>query len=216
MTGDDGACLRGAASGAKVGIGKIFTGTGLLASLAQVGTLLRQSELARLVVGFQELRLTPAQVMRPSQLAEVQARVDAFNLHIRGWATRKGWPVMELGDLFRDRTSDEAKTSLTKLNGLFTGTLRPAPLDGEMIRRGLGNTMMCWDGVHPNSAGYSLAANQAIQSLKAKLGTTDFGGLEKGAAIDPVPNEMIRSFLVDNYLKLPRTRIHGWQLSTVE
>jgi hypothetical protein len=104
----------------------------------------------------------------------------------------------------------------TRLNGPFAGTPRTVRIEGDIFRRGIGNTMLGWDGVHPNSAGYSVAANEAIRVLNEKLQATDFGGLEKNAVISRVPRETITKLLIENYLKLPRTRIYDWQISTVE
>jgi len=146
----------------------------------------------------------------------VQLNVDLFNAHIRRRAQENGWAVMDIGNLFKDRTSEAAKNDPTLLNGLFTGTPRPVRPEGDMFRRGVGNTMMGWDGVHPNSAGYSVAANEAIRVLNETLKAAAFGGLEKDAAISRVPRETITRLLIENYLRLPLTRIYDWQITTVE
>jgi hypothetical protein len=146
----------------------------------------------------------------------VQQHVDLFNAHIRRWAEDQSWPVEEMNQLFKDRTTDAAKADSTRLNGLFTGTPRSVRLEGDRFLRGLGNSMLGWDGVHPNSAGYSVAANEVIRVLNQKLAQTEYGGLDKDAVIPGVPKEAITDLLIENYLMLPRTRIHGWQISTVE
>jgi lysophospholipase L1-like esterase len=214
----NGVCLGGEEGGAKIGIGilgGVLEERGFFGSLS---LLVRQSETLRRKFSWKELRLRRDQVMHPADLQYVQAHVNAFNDHVRRLAERSGWPVMDMRQLFRDRTSEIAKTDATRLNGLFTGTARAVRLEGDTFRRGVGNTMLGWDGVHPNSAGYSVAANEVIRVLNEKLKAMDFGGLGKDAVVSRVPRETITKLLKENYLTLSRTRIRGWQdlLSTVE
>jgi hypothetical protein len=152
--------------------------------------------------------------MHPYDLDEVQERLEDFNSYIASWAERPGhdWPIMDMNQLFKDRTSPKAKNSPTMLNGLFTGTPRPVRREGDDFLRGMGNTMMGWDGVHPNSAGYSLAANKAIRALNLKLKVKDYGGLQMEAVIDRVPGGRMRELLINNYLQLERTRIYDYYI----
>lgn len=217
----NGACLGGDEGGAKVGItivGKTLAIRDLASLFSTLALDLSQAKVIRKIAGAKEITFKRKEVMRPDDLQRVQNSVDAFNRYIKGWAERpaNGWPVMDMNDLFRDRTSACAESSLTKLNGLFTGTPRATRREGDSFRRGVGNSMLSWDGVHPNSAGYSLAANEAIRVLNEKLKTGDYGGLEKGTGIALVPNEAIKRLLIDTYLRLPRTRIYEYQISTVE
>jgi lysophospholipase L1-like esterase len=207
----DGKCLGGDAGGAKVGVGTLGETLIIEDAVSLVRTIKR-------VFASKEVRLKQDQVMSPSELQDVQNAVDGFNKLIKDRAQRPGndWPVMDMNELFKERTSPDAKTSLKKLNGLFTGTPRAVALPNEDFLRGVGNTMLGWDGVHPNSAGYSLAANEVIRALTFKLSHGEYGGLEKGAVIAPVPNSTIKTLLLEKYLKRPRTRIEAYQISDVE
>jgi hypothetical protein len=100
------------------------------------------------------------------------------------------------------------------LNGLFTGTPRDVRREGDNFYppRGRGNTLMGWDGVHPNSAGYSLVANEAIRVLNAELKAHDYGGLEAGTSLPWIPGETITTILKEKYLGLGRSRIYDWQM----
>ena len=210
---ESGVCL-----GAKVGIGTIGEALAAKGAVGAAVTLIRQSDRARRAFGWKELQLTAEQVMDPDELLAVQTNVDLFNEHVRGWAQERGWPVMDFAHLFNDRTTEFAKSDSSRLNGLFTGTPRAVRLEGDTFLRGVGNTMLGWDGVHPNSAGYSVAANEVIRVFNGKLVTSEFGGLGKGAVIDRVPKGRVTELLKENYLILPWSRIFGWQdyITTVE
>jgi lysophospholipase L1-like esterase len=207
--GNAGLCEGSGQSGPKIGIATIFKNH-------KIRKILGQTRPAQLIVGRRPISLSREEVMDLGELCNVQQRVDLFNAHIKRWAEEKGWPVEDVNQLFKERTSEAAKNDPMRLNGLFTGTPRALRLEGDEFLRGLGNTMLGWDGVHPNSAGYSVAANEAIRVLNEKLKAGEYGGLEKEAVITRVPRETITKLLKENYLMLPRTRIHGWQISTVE
>jgi len=180
--------------------------------------VLSQTALARKLAGYKTITLTSEQVMDPVNLRKVQANVDAFNRHIKRRAKDNGWTVMDTNEFFKSRTTTGAKNNPKLLNALFTGTERPIKWEGDIFRRGMGNTLFGWDGVHPNSAGYAVAANLAIRALFDRLKEADYGGLEKGAVIEPVSEETITELLKENYLKLKWSRIYDWQnlLTTVK
>jgi hypothetical protein len=207
--GNAGLCEGRGESGPKIGIATIFKSD-------KIKKILSQTRPAQLIVGRLPIKLRRSEVMDPGELCSVQQNVELFNAHIKRWAEENGWPVEEVNQLFKERISDAAQKDSTRLNGLFTGTPRALRLEGDEFLRGLGNTMLGWDGVHPNSAGYSVAANEAIRVLNEKLRTDEYGGLENEAVIARVPRETITKLLKENYLMLPRTRLHGWQISTVE
>jgi lysophospholipase L1-like esterase len=214
--GDDGAvgCKGGDEGGAKTSLtslAKTLVVQDLVSITSQLSLFVSQTTLARKLAGYKTITLRSEQVIGKLDLKRVQNNVDAFNRHIKRRAQDNGWAVMDMNQFFKDRTTDEAKNNPLQLNGLFTGTERPARREGDIFRRGMGNTLFGWDGVHPNSAGYSLAANEAIRALVDKLKEADYGGLEKGAVIDPVAEARITELLKENYLKLKWSRIYDWQ-----
>ena len=93
------------------------------------------------------------------ELAEVQARTDAFNNIIVGTIAALG-----VGD--RVAIADVN----TFLNDLTTGG--PMLMDGLSVAATLAppTGVFSEDGVHPNSRGYALAANVFIEAINAKFG----------------------------------------------
>jgi lysophospholipase L1-like esterase len=149
-------------------------------------------------------------VLTPDQLDRIQQAVSEFNQIIRDIAQKHGFAVAEINALLHDRVTNT--TSPTRLNGLRTGTLREQAGD-DGIQRGIGNSLFCWDGIHPNGAGYSLMANEFMKAINARLAQDDFGGLSKGDRIPLITgasaggsNDQITPLLM-KYLTLKRTRI---------
>jgi hypothetical protein len=86
------------------------------------------------------------------------------------------------------------------------------PSPEEQWVYGVGNTLLSWDGVHANSAGYALAANKALEAVNEKLKNGSFGGLELHATLPYVDKGTrteegsITWLLFEQYLDLGRTR----------
>jgi HEAT repeat protein len=101
--------LGGEEGGAKAGLGKL----GEALAIEDVVTVHR----TRTSMIGKKIRLERDSVMSPSARQDVQAAVNAFDQHIKGWAERpgNGWPVMDVNRLFKERTSAHAKTRLKRL-----------------------------------------------------------------------------------------------------
>jgi lysophospholipase L1-like esterase len=150
------------------------------------------------------LHLEPTEVLNKSDLATIRTRTASFNDYIRSTAAANGFAVMDVDGLFtaRSTTLDDP----AKLNSLYTGTPRFEPLEWETFSRGRGNSILSWDGVHPNNAGYSVVANEAIRVINNALAAQDFGGLEKGAAVQEIDGKQ-KAKLLTIYMNLTRSRI---------
>jgi hypothetical protein len=207
----DGACDP--RTGAKISISSIYSPkhkTGRV--LGQTGPI----RFFRALDGDASIKLYAEEVLDTQQLSGIRSAIVGFDDHIRATASAHQFGVMDLYAVFEKRSTDLENPG--KLNGLFTGTPRLVPLDFEAYNRGLGNTLLGWDGVHPNSAGYSLEANEAARAINQRLEAGDFGGLAKGDGIALVQRETITYLLKERYLRLHRSRFFGGDqlLSTVE
>ncbi|MEN9911955.1 MAG: hypothetical protein RI956_399, partial [Pseudomonadota bacterium] len=95
-------------------------------------------------------------VLIPTELAEIKAATDAFNITIKAAADAKGLAFVDAKAIMTQLVSTAGFSS----NGF---TLKSAFVTGGAFSL---------DGVHPSPRGYALIANEFIKAINAKYGST--------------------------------------------
>lgn len=94
-------------------------------------------------------------VLLPSEQIEIKAATDAFNAVIEGAATAGGYAFLDANALLNQLST----TGLPSGNFIFTS---------DLVLGGV----FSLDGVHPNSRGYSVIANESLKAIDLAYGST--------------------------------------------
>ncbi len=173
-----------------------------------------------LVNGGGPIRIKRRSVLTPERYQRIQDATDSLNEHVLRRAAEQDAMVMDVKSFFAERSQPAALNDPTLLGGSFTGTPWRAPRPKEKVR-GIGNSLLSWDGIHANSAGYAASANLALTSLRQRLLSRAAGGLDQGAEVLLIPSGSaaeegsITWLLTHQYLELARTRFVSGRIVTV-
>lgn len=93
-------------------------------------------------------------ILIPSEITQIQASTDAFNLHIKSQVDAAGarLVLIDLNKILKD-----LKTTTENINGSRLSASISPPFGAYST-----------DGIHPNSRGYAYLANKIIESINAK------------------------------------------------